>query len=257
MKPRTAAIALISATAIAILAVMAVRVFSPAVASVDVDPARFPVRGIDISAHNGSVDFDSVARAGISFVYIKASEGASWRDSRFNDNYERARRAGLAVGLYHFFRFDIEGWRQSVNFLLALRGRPLDLPVAIDVEEWGNPGEFTTEIIIDNLRSMVELLRQGGREPIIYTNKNGYYRFIRGHFDDVALWICSFTDPPLAERDRWTLWQHSHLGRVPGIRGDVDLNTFNTPARGNWKDYLASRPAVARLEIRRDSIPAR
>ncbi len=251
MKARNLAIILIVITAVAIAAVMCRRVLSSREAHVELDRAEYPIRGIDISAHNGPVDFAKVAADSIGFVYIKASEGATWRDAKFEQNYRAATEAGLRVGVYHFFRFDVEGWRQSVNILRAINGLSPDLPVAIDVEEWGNPGEFTTEEIAASLRSMVELLRQNGREPMIYTNKNGYYRFIRGHFDDVGLWICSFTTPPIADQKRWTIWQHSHIGKVAGINGPVDLCTFNTPRRGSFAAWLATSPAITKMNYRR------
>lgn len=250
MTARTAAYLLVAATALAIGATMAGRFIGSHERSVDIDTTIYTVRGVDISAHNGDVDFDSLRASGIDFVYIKASEGATWRDARFEDNYRRALGSGMAVGVYHYFRFDVEGWRQSVNIMRAINGRHLDLPVAIDVEEWANSTRPSTEHIVTQLRSMVELLRQGGREVIIYTNLSGYYRFIRGHFDDVPLWICSFRDEPLHDASRWTLWQHSHEGRARGVDGKVDLNTFNTPALGDWRDYLAGRPGISTLSLR-------
>lgn len=239
---------LIAFTAVAIAAVVGRRIFGAKEPHVELDRAVYPVRGIDISAHNGHIDFSKVAADGIDFVYVKASEGATWRDAMFEQNIRAAADAGLATGAYHFFRFDVEGWRQSVNLLRAVEGYSPNLPLAIDVEEWGNPAEFTTEEIVANLRSLVELLRQNGREPIIYTNKNGYYRFIRGRFDDVGLWICSFTTPPISDQDRWTIWQHSHQGSVDGIDGKVDLCTFNTPHRGTLPAWLATTPAIAKTK---------
>lgn len=247
MKARTAAIILIGITAAAIAAVMLRRAFAPQPRSVQVDRTAYPGRGIDISAHNGEIDFRRVAGSGIEFAFIKATEGATWRDSAFERNYSGAVEAGLKVGAYHFFRFDVEGWRQSVNIIGTLKSRHLDLPVAIDVEESGNPADCTTEQVVDNLRSLIELLRQNGREPIIYTNKRGYSRFVRGRFDDVDLWICSFTSPAMAEGARWTIWQHSHEGQVDGILGPVDLNTFNAPVRGTFSQWIDSVPALARL----------
>lgn len=244
-KARTLAILLIVFTAMAILVVVGHRVVSSREAHVDVDRTKYPARGIDISAHNGQIDFQKVIADSIEFVYIKASEGGTWRDAMFEQNYRAARDAGLLVGVYHFFRFDVPGWKQSVNVLNAVSGRHLDLPIAIDVEEWGNPGEYTTEEIVANLRSLVELLRQNGREPIIYTNKNGYFRFVRGQFDDVALWICSFTTPPIAEQERWHIWQHSHLGRVRGISGAVDLCTYNSLHKGALDAWMKTNPSIA------------
>ncbi len=225
------------------------RVVAPAEQHVELDRDIYPTRGIDVSAHNGEIDFSAVARAGVQFVFIKASEGASWRDSYFERNYRTASDAGLMIGAYHFFRFDVEGWRQSVNILRAIGERRLDLPVAIDVEEWGNPTEVTTEKVVSELRSLIDLLRQSGRDAIIYTNKNGYYRFIRNRFDDVPLWICSFSTPPLPEHSRWTLWQHSHKGRVDGVAGAVDLVTYNTPRRNTFERWIDSLPAVCPLGL--------
>lgn len=247
MKPRTIALFIIALTAAAIAAVMLPRVLGNAPAEVDVDRETYPVRGIDISAHNGKIDFEKVAADGIEFVFIKATEGGDWRDTAFERNYQAAMDAGLRVGAYHFFRFDVEGWRQSVNIIRALGDRHLDLPVGIDVEEWTNNTDVTTEEVVQNLRSLIELLRQNGREAVIYTNKRGYHRFIRGRFDDVSLWICSFTSPALRDDTRWTVWQHSHVGRVRGIDGPVDLNTYNVPARGSFKTYLDSVPSLPRL----------
>jgi len=249
MNAKKLAIILVAFTTVAIVAVVGGHVFFTKEAHVELNRDSYPTKGIDISAHNGSIDFKKVAAAGIDFVFIKISEGATWRDAMFEQNYRDAAKTGLHVGVYHFFRFDVEGWRQSVNILRAINGLSFDLPVAIDVEEWGNPGEYTTDEIVVNLRSLVELLRQNGREPIIYTNKNGYYRFIRGRFDDVALWICSFTTPPISEQSRWTIWQHSHLGKVDGIQGSVDLCTFNTPRRGSFVSWLATFPAIAKYKV--------
>lgn len=208
---------------------------------VEIDRLAYPVAGVDLSAHNGIVDFDSLAAAGINFAYLKASEGISFRDPSFALNYAKGRRAGLALGAYHFFRFDCDGRKQAVNLLRAIAGCALDLPVAIDVEESGNPAEAATELISARLDAMVSHIRSSGRKVIIYTNKNGDARFVRGHFDsieddDPELWICSFTDPPLNRR-QWTLWQHSHRSRIPGVKGFVDLNTFNGD-RAAWERWL-------------------
>jgi len=190
------------------------------------DLSAYTVRGIDISRHNGAaIDFDEVARAGYRFVYIKASEGTDFKDPEFVDNIRRARRAGLDVGVYHFFRFDTDGEMQAINLLHSLRGRRTDLPPAIDIEEWGNPDGEATSRIIGRLRAMLTALGREGIDVILYTNKDGYERFVRGNFDDYPLWLSSFSTP--ASDIGWTIWQHSHAGSVPGIAGSTDLNVFN------------------------------
>lgn len=190
--------------------------------------AAYPIRGIDLSAHNGAVDFDLLPAQGIDFVYQKATEGTDFTDRYFLDNARRALLSGIPCGAYHFFRFDSDGELQALNFHNALRGRAFTLPPAIDIEEWGNPDGHDTAKIVERLRRMLQTLERLGYRPVLYTNKDGYYRFVRGNFDNYPLWICSFTDPPLeGARTRWAIWQYSHRGRLEGVEGTVDLNVFN------------------------------
>lgn len=199
------------------------RVLAPASAVVP-DPVAYPIRGVDLSAHNGDVDFDRVASDGISFALLKATEGTDFKDSRFAENYDRARNVGLRVGAYHFFRFDTDGRLQAINLLHSVRNREVDFPLVIDVEEWGNPDAIATSEIVGRLRDMISHLRYFGRDVMIYTNKDGYERFVRGNFDDYPLWLCSFTeiDPTI----NWHLWQYTHRGRVAGVGGNVDISVM-------------------------------
>ena len=190
--------------------------------------------GIDVSSHNGKINFERVCGSGIDFVIIKASEGAAFRDSRFASNYDSAKDNGLAVGAYHFFRFDVDGTLQARNFVETIGDRDFDLPLVIDVEEHGNPYVFLRSKVVRQLRDMVDELTALEYRVMIYTNKDGYYKFIKDNFDDYPLWLCSLNRRP--ELD-WTIWQYSHWGVVDGIQGDVDLNRFY----GNleqWKNWL-------------------
>ena len=101
------------------------------------------------------------------------------------------------------------------------------LPPAIDLEEWSNPEGYSTRQIMKELKAMLAILRAEGITPVIYTNKDGYNRFVKDNLDGYPLWICSFTDPPLPSSVPWHIWQFSHRGTLPGIRGYVDLNTVN------------------------------
>lgn len=232
------AVGIVALTGLLVAGVAALRMTGGEGAHVDVDRSRYPVRGIDLSAHNGVPDFDSIAASGVDFVYLKASEGLSYRDPSFMRNYVAARRAGLRVGAYHFFRFESDGTRQAANFLDAISSCELGLPAVIDVEEWGNPADPPTEMVAERIESMIAMLRAFYGPVAIYTNKNGDARFLRGRMEDIPLWICSFTNPPLSRR-KWHLWQHSHKGRVPGVEGDVDLDTFNG-SREQWQNWTDS-----------------
>ncbi len=194
---------------------------------------RYPVRGIDISAHNGEIDFKQVKEAGIAFAYVKATEGTNFIDRRYMANVRGLRRVGIPAGAYHFFRFDTDPTLQALNFLAALQGRRFELPPAVDVEEWGNPDGHETARIVERLKVFMSLLETRGYSPLIYTNRTGFSRFLatRPGLDRYPLWICSFTDPPLpSDPDRpWVIWQYSHRGSVPGIPSDVDLDLLNCP----------------------------
>ncbi|MCF0220359.1 MAG: hypothetical protein HUK14_11310 [Muribaculaceae bacterium] len=192
------------------------------------DRSRYPVRGADISAHNGIVDFEALRNDSLDFVILKATEGATFKDKNFVNNYRRARRAGLKVGAYHFFRFDTPGRLQALNLLHSVRDHQPDLPLVIDIEEANNPKYIDTDTVLARLATMVKTLKDNNHRVVIYTNKKGIARFFpNGLTDSTMLWISTFTEPHLADRYPWHLWQFTHRGSANGVSGAVDLNTFN------------------------------
>ncbi len=210
---------------------------------VSIDKTEFPVAGVDISSHNKEIDFTRLVDDGIEFAFIKATEGATYKDAMFIRNHRLALQAGLKVGVYHFFRFETDGKMQAINILHSIRGKWLDLPVAIDLEEWTNDSSIPTPIVAERLRELVNYLRKSGHDVIIYTNVKGYYRFYRNRFEDCPLWLCSFRNPPLSDsRAKPTFWQYSHLGSIDGASGLIDLDTFYGD-RAAWDAWLAKREA--------------
>ena len=102
------------------------------------DAVHYPVRGIDVSHHQGVIDWAAVARADIRFAYIKATEGQDLVDDRFMENWHSATRAGIARGAYHFFTFCTPGAAQAANFIKLVPATRPALPPAVDVEFAGN-----------------------------------------------------------------------------------------------------------------------
>ena len=196
----------------------------------------YEIVGIDVSAHNGDIDFDRVKAEGIEFVFIKATEGSTFKDKRFVDNVRKARKAGLKVGAYHFFRFDTPGYMQGLNFLNSLQSRELDLPLIIDIEEWANPNSQPTPMVLNRLTEMIDHLESHGHRVMLYTNKNGFARFVRGRLEGYPLWICSLIDEP--HGIEWKLWQGTHNGRVNGIDHPVDINAF-AGTEAEWAEFLS------------------
>lgn len=195
--------------------------------STPVDVSAYSVKGADLSSHNGNVDYNALKEYGLNFVYIKATEGGDFKDKFFAKNYREAIKAGLLPGVYHFFRFDTPGYMQALNVLHTIKGRDITLPVVIDIEEWTNPSGISTDVIVAEIRNMATVLEDEGYEVMLYTNKDGYTRFIKNYLDDFPLWLCSFR--PIASDINWQMWQYTHRGIITGIERLIDLNVWNGP----------------------------
>ena len=206
--------------------------------SVNVDRYRYPVAGIDVSKHNGEIDFGKVAADDYQFVFIKASEGKTYQDEAFARNYQGARAAGLKVGAYHFFRKNRTGEEQAANLLAAVKGKTLDLPLVIDLEDdWGNGATVDRKAALQRVLEMVEVLTDKGYQVMIYTNFDGYEKYYKDMLGDHDLWLCSFTSPDLLKSMPHVIQQFSHEGKVAGVEGKVDLNVFRGSER-EWERYL-------------------
>ena len=206
--------------------------------SVNVDRYRYPVAGIDVSKHNGDIDFEQVKNDDYQFVFIKASEGKTYKDDAFARNYRAAREADLKVGAYHFFRKNRTGREQADNLLGVVKGKTLDLPLVIDLEDdWGNGATVSRSTAIERVLEMVGILKDKGYSVMIYTNKDGYEKYYKELLMDCDLWLCSFTSPDLLPDLPHCIQQFDHNGSVAGIEGDVDLNVFRG-SKGEWSDFL-------------------
>lgn len=197
---------------------------------------NYPVKGVDVSSHNGHIDFNRLADQGIDFVYIKGTEGTDFKDKEFNANMRKAMDSGLKVGMYHFFRFDTSGYMQALNVINSLRGLTPDLPVAIDLEEWTNPRRVNVDSVVRQVEIMADVLAGEGLDVVIYTNKDGYSKFYKNRLEKYPLWICSFSD--IEDKFDCVFWQYSHRGKFEGVDRLVDMNLFN----GNdstWKQFIS------------------
>lgn len=198
---------------------------------------RYPIRGIDVSKHNGVIDYNKVAQAGYRFVFVKATEGATFKDAHFERNCREASRAGLKVGVYHFFRKNRDGDVQARNFMNAVQRVKLDMPLVVDVEDWGNDYFVDEAVLQQRLCDLVSTLKNKGYKVMIYTNGNGLKRYYNPNFKGHYLWLCKLTDPDLQVTTGHIFQQFSHRGSVSGVNGDVDLNVFMGNER-EWENWL-------------------
>ncbi len=187
------------------------------------DRSRFPLRGIDVSHHQGTIDWPEVAKDDVAFAFIKVSEGGDHLDTQFERNITEATKAGIAVGAYHFFTFCRPGTDQAHNFLRAVAGRHLALPPVMDLEFTGNcrrrlsAKELSREIAayIDIVESRLD------RRVVYYVTR----RFLDEYVDAIPprpIWLRSILRKP--SHVDWLVWQYHFSGRVAGIEGGVDLN---------------------------------
>ncbi len=193
------------------------------------DATRFPVRGIDVSHHQGAVDWSAIPAAGVHFAFIKATEGSDHLDPRFAENWRAAGAAGIPRGAYHFFTFCSPGAAQAAHFLEVVPPGEGELAPIVDVEFTGNCTSWQDlEVVRDELLRFLDAVRDAhGREPVIYLNRPSFRRIVRGHFPESPLWVRDLVFRPRATQyGAWRFWQYDDDGRVAGIEGPVDLNVF-------------------------------
>lgn len=194
-------------------------------------PGSFSVHGIDVSKHQGDIDWHEVATMvdkgkHIEFAFIKSTEGTSLSDHRFNYNYIQAKKEKLLVGAYHFFIPSRPGEAQAKKFIQHTKLEDGDLPPVLDIEKFYGCSKVTLQKELKIWLKLVE--EQYGVEPIIYTNAKFYENYLKGEFEDYPLWVAHYKvfDKPEISRN-WEFWQHSEEGNVNGITERVDFNVFN------------------------------
>ena len=194
---------------------------------------RQSVRGVDVSHHQGDIDWTVLASQDIAFAFVKATEGSSAVDERFMDNWYGAQSAGLRVGAYHFFSYDSPGAAQADHFIRCVPPDEYALPPVIDVEFYGDYDRhpLPREAVVPQLTAMVNNLRYAyGRAPIIYATEKAYEMYIAGGFEDCDIWIRSvYRAPRLSDGRDWTFWQYSDRTRLKGYSGQerfIDMNVF-------------------------------
>ncbi len=190
--------------------------------------------GIDVSEHNGKIDWEAVAADGIEFAMIRIgyrgyTEGEIYLDERFAENYAGARAAGLKVGVYFFSQaISVEEAKQEAEFTLeALKGLELDLPVVFDWETIGEDNARADDIDRDTLTACtLEFCKRVSKkyDAMIYTNAyQGYYLLNLGELADYPIWFAGYAQTPIFYY-RFDIWQYTNEGTVAGIEGNVDLN---------------------------------
>ena len=145
-----------------------------------------------------------------------------------------ARAAGLAAGSYHFYMTDDKPKAQFALFTKHVVLQPGDLPPVVDIEVLSKNSLPNTAAELTAFLNLLE--KKYGVKPIVYSGKNFANEYLKG-FADYPLWLAEYNKDksPQMPLDwkRWTFWQHTQNGSVPGVAGPVDLDRFN----GGWPQF--------------------
>lgn len=190
----------------------------------------FPVQGIDISHYQGEAVWSKVNRREVGFVFVKATEGVSFKDELFQYNWSEAKKYGIPVGAYHFFSFCKSGNKQADNFINSVPNGANQLPPVIDLEFDSNcnTSNNTQELLsrIDTLQQ--RLFENYGKRPILYVTQEFYEQCLLGKFKENPIWFRDiYKEPTIADKREWQFWQYGNRGRLAGIKTYVDLNAFH------------------------------
>ena len=198
-----------------------------------VDRARvMPIQGLDVARYQGSINFSEARAGGTHFAFIKGTEGRDYIDPNFYANWERAREAGVARGVYHFMTWCSRAAEQADWFIKKIPNDRDALPPVLDLE-WNNhskcKNKHNREDILEKVRVMLAAMEaHTGKVPIIYTDMNFHRDILAGEHFDSPFWLRSTAaEPHHKYRNRdWLFWQWTQTGTMKGVRTEVDRNAF-------------------------------
>ncbi len=209
-------------------------------------PWTYPVHGTDVSKYQSDVDWVAARESGISFVFIKATEGGDRVDDMFARHWRGAKAAGIPRSAYHFYYFCRPAIEQAAWFI---RNVPRDadaLPHVLDME-WNHlspscklrPPAATVQREMRIFLDAIE--KHYGKRPIIYTSIDFYEDNKLSSFKGYDWWLRSVSAHPHDRYDgeNFLFWQYTGTGKVPGITGDADINVFNGSPE-QWRRWLGS-----------------
>lgn len=209
-------------------------------------PWHYPIHGTDVSKYQSTINWPQVKASGISFAFIKATEGGDRVDDRLLENWAAARAAGVARGAYHFYYFCRPAIEQARWFIKNVPNDPGALPPVLDME-W-NAESPTCKlrpngaIVRKEMKIFLDALeRHYGKRPVIYTTVDFFDDNELRSFAGYPFWLRSVAGHPDEKYGPhpWTFWQYTGTGSIPGIKGKADINVF-AGGEKQWREWLAS-----------------
>jgi lysozyme len=189
------------------------------------DARHYKVQGVDVSRYQRTVNWKQLQQEGnVQFAFIKATEGTSYRDPYFDQNWVAAKEAGVIRGAYHFYLPYKSALWQARHFIKTVPLRPGDLPPVLDIE---NVSKVDKAILLEQVGIWLEEVEKHyGIQPIIYASLDLYRRHLREAFPAHLVWIARYSRRQPPTKLHWRFWQYSDQMQLPGINGNVDGNVF-------------------------------
>lgn len=193
------------------------------------------IRGIDVSDYQPNINWRSVANAGISFAFIKATEGRTFVAEVFDRYWRETKENGIIRGAYHFFRPASNVRQQAELFLRTVKLEDGDLPPVLDIESTDGVDALT---IRERMAEWLTILEEEtGILPIVYTYP-GFWDGLGSYgFTDHPLWIAHYTRAPQpivpGGWKSWVFWQYTDRGQLYGVPGNLDINLFESQQQGD------------------------
>ena len=189
------------------------------------------MKGIDVSVHNGNINWQKVKNAGIQFAILRAGYGRemSQKDARFEENYRNAKATGIPVGAYwySYAMTEDEARLEADVFLSVIKGKQFEMPVYFDLEE-KKQFDLGKEKVSAIMRAFLEKVEKAGYFVGLYGSASSLTTHTA---DDIksryTIWLAHWTDKTNYS-GAYGIWQYSSGGTVDGISGNVDLDTAYT-----------------------------
>lgn len=219
------------------------------------------IKLIDVSRHQGSIDWQLVGKSGVKGAYVKATEGVGYIDPMFRRNAVGAAAVGLKVGYYHYARPETgnSAKAEAEAYLDTIRGMNPSLPHVLDVE--GAAANIGKDRLSDWVADwLTAVTGYAGQKVMIYTGASFAKSYLLGaKLAGYPLWVAHYdAERPMSGPtwDRWAMWQYTSGGSVPGIAGRVDMNEMDLAfwrelfevSSQTFKDVPASHWASSAIE---------
>ena len=194
------------------------------------------IPGIDVSSHQGTIDWPKVKAAGMEFAFIRVGyrgydTGTLHEDEMALTNLQEAKAAGLKIGAYFFSQaLNVDEAVEEAKFALAmLEGVELDLPLVYDweyVSESTRTGAMEPEALMACVNAFCAEVERAGFQPMVYFNQELTKTLLDiTKLDDYPFWLAMYSDR-MTFPHKIDFWQYSDEGQVPGIEGNVDLDLY-------------------------------